>query len=117
MLKGVPIILPDLLMIMEDLVKLNLPSSLLFISLNSTIAFLNSMPVVNVDNIPITHSLIIRDLSELSLANDESNPTHNSYIAITKTGYGYPFTCNINQINQMLSFIIDDINQRINEKL
>ena len=31
-------------------------------------AFLNSMPVVNVDNIPITHSLIIRDLSELSLA-------------------------------------------------
>ena len=33
-------------------------------------AFLNSMPVVNVDNIPITHSLIIRDLSELSLAND-----------------------------------------------
>ena len=56
-------------------------------------------------------------MSELSLANDESNPTHNSYIAITKTGYGYPFTCNINQINQMLSFIIDDINQRINEKL
>lgn len=33
-------------------------------------AFLNSMPVVNVDNIPITHSLIIRDLSKLSLAND-----------------------------------------------
>lgn len=80
-------------------------------------AFLNSMPVVNVDNIPITHSLIIRDLSKLSLAIYESNPTHNSYIAITKTGYGYPFTCNINQINQMLSFIIDDINQRINEKL
>lgn len=45
-------------------------------------AFLNSMPVVNVDNIPITHSLIIRDLSKLSLANDESNPTHNSYIGI-----------------------------------
>ena len=41
MLKGVPIILPDLLMIMEDLVKLNLPSSLLFISLNSTIALLS----------------------------------------------------------------------------
>ena len=55
--------------------------------------------------------------SYFNLANDESNPTHNSYIAITKTGYGYPFTCNINQINQMLSFIIDDINQRINEKL
>ena len=80
-------------------------------------AFLNSMPVVNVDNIPITHSLIIRDLSKLPLEDDESNPTHNSYMAITKNGYGYPFTCNINQINQMLSFIIDDINQRINEKL
>ena len=41
----------------------------------------------------------------------------NSYMAITKNGYGYPFTCNINQINQLLSLIINDINQRTNEKL
>ena len=75
--------------------------------------FLNSMPVLNIDNI----SLIIRDLSKLPLEDDESNPTHNSYMAITKNGYGYPFTCNINQINQLLSLIINDINQRTNEKL
>ena len=79
--------------------------------------FLNSMPVLNIDNISITHSLIIRDLSKLPLDDDESNPTHNSYMAITKNGYGYPFTCNINQINQLLSLIINDINQRTNEKL
>ena len=74
--------------------------------------FLNSMPVVNIDNISITHSLIIRDLSKLSLEDEESNPTHNSYMAITESGYGYPFTCNINQINQVLSLIINDIKSK-----
>ena len=78
--------------------------------------WLNSKPVLssNTTSTQIGYTLIIRDLSGLSIK-DESKLTHNKYMVVANNSYGYPIDCGEEQISQLLELKIEDIKLRENE--
>lgn len=74
---------------------------------NELSEWLSNKPILN----EVTQSeymLIVRDLSKFPIE-DGMNILNNKYVAVINNGYGYPFDCSEKQVDQMVEWIIEDI--------
>lgn len=52
---------------------------------------------------------VFREVVDFSSIDSSINPIHNSYLAITHNGDGYPFSCGKDQIEQGLEIVMANL--------